>query len=476
MKSNLLKSFIALILVLILPLSVLAAGIMMPSYYGESYYAQLPELYHRLYGTQGKKLVLIGGSNIAFGVDTQLLQDTLKEQGYDYTVCPFGLYAAVGSSAMLSLAEDALGAGDIVILAIEPTPETLSTYFGATAFWKCCEDAPELILKLSSQQCSTLAGNYIPYLQERFSIWMDGTAPRGEGVYAKASFDETCNMIYDRAGNAMVLGYDTAAPVDFSTLTVQAEFAQQVNEFITLAESKGANVYLSFSPVNRSALTNADTQPLFDLFAETFHCPIISDPENYVLDSGWFFDSNFHLNSSGARVRTARLAGDILAQLGCYAPVEIESPQMPASIAQVVASEGDEACFQYESIGSGWRISGLTESGRNQAALTVPATYLGGPVVGLTADALAKASNLEELTLPGSIESIPDGLLAQCPSLQRLILQHTQSIPTITARVFDGADQVKVLVPAQALALYRDGDGCEANPWSEHLDRIYSIG
>jgi len=47
-------------------------------------------------------------------------------------VCP--LYAAVGASAMLDLSLGTLREGNIVILTLEPTSETMSTYFGATTF------------------------------------------------------------------------------------------------------------------------------------------------------------------------------------------------------------------------------------------------------------------------------------------------------------------------------------------------------
>ena len=47
-----------LLLVLLMPVSLLAAGAAMP----ESYYAQLPELYRRLKTAEGKKLVLVGGA------------------------------------------------------------------------------------------------------------------------------------------------------------------------------------------------------------------------------------------------------------------------------------------------------------------------------------------------------------------------------------------------------------------------------
>ena len=124
----------------------------------------------KLRTTQGPKIVLVGGSNVAFGVDSALMEDLLSQAGESYTVCNFGLYAAVGTSAMLSLSEKYLNAGDRVVLAIEPTSETFSTYSGATAFWKCAESSPELLLDVNSSQKSALVGNYLAYLQERVEI------------------------------------------------------------------------------------------------------------------------------------------------------------------------------------------------------------------------------------------------------------------------------------------------------------------
>lgn len=477
MKHNNLKLIIAIALILILPLSLLLTAVSLPSYYGESYYAELAEMYHRLYNTEGKKLVVIGGSNVAFGLDTALLEDTLREYGYDYTVCPFGLYAAVGTSAMLELARDALSEGDIVVLAIEPTSETMFTYFGATAFWKCCEDSPEMLLKLSKSQQSAMVGSYVPYLQERYGIFTEGNAPKAEGIYAKSSFDESCNMIYDRAGNTMALGYDTASPVALGDVVIEADFAEQVNDFCAHAQSKGAAVYFSFSPVNRSALADEENvQSYFDLCNRTFLCPVISDPSDYILDSGWFYDSNFHLNSAGAELRTIQLAKDLLAQLGCYEKVEYDLPEMPASIAQIETNTADERYFRFEALGEGWLVSGLTEEGLAQTSLTVPVSVDGKPVVGFTEDALTGAELLEELTLPASIESLPDRIFAGCSSLERLVLEHTQKLCSISDETFTGADKVRIFVPTEAYPLYREGDGCEANPWSEYLDRIFSFG
>ena len=468
-----------LLLLCLLPALLLAVGASLPSLYGESYYAQLAPMTERLYQAGGKKLVLIGGSNIAFGVDVELLEQLLRDKGYDYTVCPYGLYAAVGCSAMLSLSEDALGKGDLVILAVEPTEETLSDYFGASAFLKCAEDAPWLLKKLNADQRRAALGNYVSYLQERLAVLRSGTLPEAQGVYSRAAFGENCNLDYPRPGNIMALGFDTTELVDLRQLSVQEAFAEQVNDYCRSAEKRGAQVWLSFSPVNRSALAEESEEALlryFSLFQETFACPVISDPYRYVLDSAWFYDSNFHLNSAGAQLRTVRLAEDILAQLGCCEPVDYPLPAAPASAYQAPESAADSADFLLEPVagGAGWQVTGLSEAGLAKSVLELPASHEGKPVTGFTASALAGADKLEELRLPESVETIPEGAFAGCPALRRLVLLHESAPCGVSEHSFDGADALRVYVPARAWPMYRDGYGCEANPWTPFLDRVYS--
>ena len=479
MKRRVIKLVAALLLLAILPGLLLGAGLSLPACYQDSYYAQLSALYRRLTDSQGKRLVLVGGSNVAFGVDVGLLEHMLAQYGYEYTVCPFGLYGAVGTSAMLELSQGQLREGDIVVLAAEPTDETLSAYFGASAFWKCAEEAPELLAAVSPAHRAALAGNYIGFLQERASISRSGDFPKPEGAYAKSAFEENGNMSFYRAGNIMALGWDTGAPVDLAAVSVSPDFARQVNDYCQNARERGAEVYLSFSPVNRSALTGdpeTGAAAYFRTCLDAFDCPVISDPNRYILDGGWFYDSNFHLNSAGAVLRTCLLAEDLLAQLGCYEELSFPRPAMPEPVPQEVKEVPDSGWLLFSPVdetGSGYLVSGLTETGLAQSSLTVPSSFEGGPVVGFGPHALDGAERLEELRLPKTVESLPDGAFAGCPSLTRLVLEHTERLCRITENTFEGAPQIKIYVPTSAYSLYRDGDGCETNLWSALLDRIF---
>lgn len=480
MKPHIRKLALIMVLVAIIPLYLAITGIALPTCYGETYYAQLAPMYQRLQNTDGKKLIVLGGSNVAFGLDGTYLQQLLSQQGYQYTVCPFGLYAAVGTSAMLDLSLNTLSAGDVVVLAMEPTSETLSSYFGATAFWKCAEEAPELLLPLNSDRKAAMIGSYLQYLQDRLVLVQTDSIPHPTDVYGKASFDVDCNMTYPRPGNILSLGYDTGTPVDFSAIEISEDFADQVNRYCQEATRKGAHVYLSFSPVNRTAVVDESAAvDFFNQCLDAFSCPIISDPSRYILDSGWFYDSNFHLNTAGAKLRTFRLAEDLLAQLGCYTPLDsAQLPDMPAAAVSVdtTDSTADTGDFLYELHDSSgtYLISGISESGKEKKSLAIPASVDGVAVAGFSGSPL-ESSVLEELTLPASIETLPDGLFSHCPRLTRLVLTSLERPCGISENTFSGApDSLRIFVPQEAYPMYRDGYGCTVNLWSHWLDRVYS--
>lgn len=479
MKKRIIKLIAAALLLLILPVSVIGVGASLPSYYGETYYGQLSKMYERLYAVQGPKILVLGGSNVAFGLDSALLEGLLAEQGYEYTVCPFGLYAAVGTSAVLDLSRDALGEGDIVVLAIEPTSDTMTDYFGAGAFWKCAEEAPEMIPALDKDRQAALAGSYVSYLQERMEIRRSGDLPVAQGVYAASSFNERCDLTYDRPGNIMIAGFEPSVTVDFSGIEISGAFAREVRDYCADAGKKGASVVLSFSPVNRSCIEDPSAEAVRSFFqtcSRAFGCPIISDPNCYILDSGWFYDSNFHLNTPGAELRTAMLAGDLLPWLGCYRELEYDIPRMPPSAVTIEIEETDADCFTFTEgpQGAGLLISGLTETGKARTELRIPASRDGLPVQGFAEDALSDALDLETLWIPESVSCLPAGLFRNAHKLTRLMLEHRNAPCDIEAETFHGADQIRIYVPTAAYPMYRDGYGCETNPWIAFLERIHT--
>ena len=100
MKKKTVRIVCALLLAALIPLSLITADLLLPDYYSESYYAALSSMVRRLDSASGNRLIVLGNSDVAFGLDGALLEEMLAEKGLSYTVCPFGLYGAVGMSAI----------------------------------------------------------------------------------------------------------------------------------------------------------------------------------------------------------------------------------------------------------------------------------------------------------------------------------------------------------------------------------------
>ena len=120
------------------------------------------------------------------------------------------------------------------------------------------------------------------------------------------------------------------------------------------------------------------------------------------------------------------------------------------------------------------QITGLTEEGLSQEALTLPSAYEGAPGAAFTKEALVGASALVELRIPEGIASLPDQAFAGCPALERVILEHKKAPCGLGKHSLDGVRSLRFFVPKEAWTLYRDGYGCEENAWTPYLDQIFT--
>ena len=56
---------------------------------------------------------------------------------------------------------------------------------------------------------------------------------------------------------------------------------------------------------------------------ETFHCQVISNISDYIMDAGYFYDTNYHLTTIGTIDHTARLIQDLQNFMGDGLSVQI---------------------------------------------------------------------------------------------------------------------------------------------------------
>ena len=388
-----------------------AAILITPPAYSNTFVGALDEKVERLASVERRKAVVIGGSSVAFGLDSALMEKHLG-----MPVVNFGLYAAVGTKAMIDLSWDHIGEGDIVVLAPEVNAETLSLYFNGMNMWRAIDDSPALFFSLRGDSKKQMLGTMYAHAAAKMKDARDPLDP--EGVYNSKSFDSYGDISYPRESNVMPLYYDPNTPILLDHSILSADFAEYVNTFIAHCEKRGATVYYSYSPMNRAAITEdtteESTRALEKALKSAIRCKHISMIDSYIMDAEYFYDTNFHLNDAGVRLRTKLLVDDIRIAEGIFTASDIdllEKPALPDLAVHFDGTDENDKFFEYVEMANGaLEIVGLTALGKAQTSLTLPLGADHTKVTHVGRNAFAGGA-VREITIPeqSNIRSIGTG-------------------------------------------------------------------
>ena len=469
MKQMTMRILACLVLLLTAPLMLGLMAFCLPAQYEETFVGALSDKVDRLAELEGKRIVVIGGSGVAFGQDSGLLEQELE----GYSVVNFGMYAGLGSTVMLDLAEDRICEGDIVIFSPEQSDQTLSMFFSAESMWQAADGRFDLLSNLSSTDLGAMTGQLPYFAANKFRYFHSGTAPAPEGIYRRDAFNAYGDISDPiRSQNIMPGGFDPDMMIDFDTSLPSREFIDRVNEFADTCRERGARFFYRFCPMNALAVTEAGWDRVDAYFVhlqEVLDCAFLGSPRSSILDARWFYDTNFHLNGAGAVVNTARMAAELKEALGNPAPVEIPMPDMP-EFADVTAVSGDNShigCFEYEVAGDFVRIVGLTETGTHQESLIVPVTYEGKPIIAFDPEVFAGNTMIRELVIQENITRIGDHSFAGCMALERLVIRNTAPETCVVGTDLLEGTSCLIYVPENCCSAYQTNYF-----WSMHAGRI----
>ena len=441
LKSSLIIFLTAAAMLLFLVIFLLISAFALPCQYDATFLGEMKYKLERLKNTEGKRIVVVGGSSVPFSLKSDLIEQYLPE----YTAVDFGMYADMGVSVMLDWAKTEIHEGDIIIISPEQSEQTLSCYFSADNFWQCADGYFSLFSSLSSERKERAAAAFPSFAGRKLYYSVTGT-PDPDGIYARSSFNEYGDIDYaDRNFNIMQEHYNPNQPIGFDRDVISEDFIAELNEFYAYAAGRGAEVYYRFCPMNEQALEEGAASAIdgyYDYLTELLDFPVLGNPHNSVLAAEWFYDTNFHLNDSGATLFTRGLIDDIKLLNKDSTPTDIPTPPTP-SFPERPSGEGDDSDadkFTYERSDDGWIISGVNAEGLRAQNLIVPYTYQGEKVTGIAADAFRGNTEIRQITIQDNIGLLYDGMFDGCSSLARLVLTGKPSTYTTGDGLRTGAN------------------------------------
>lgn len=476
------KRLLAVLIGFFLPLALIwGFYVGIPNQYTDTYVGELSYLFKRLNATKEKKIIVVGGSSCAFGLRSDLVEQELHRPCIN-----FGLYGTIGTKTMMALSRSNIQEGDIVVLAPEVNDQTLSLYFNPDAMIRALGGDQRMISYLDQKDQLALANVLPSYLSNNYDLYIGKANAATTGIYQRSSFNEYGDISVFRPYNIMADSYDPVSLIRFDFTMVAQEFLDYCNDYAAFVRSRKATLYFSYGPMDSDAVSS--TPQVIHEFEDFLHdkldCEIMSNAMDYIYDSDYFYDTNFHLNTSGAVLRTNQLVTDIKRVIGDNSKNTIEL--LPKPLKPTATTDGDETTtdddtpatsaegldnsyyddFSYQKVGSAYAIVSLKGSGQAKTELVIPCLFEGKTVNRILTSALSNAPKVQKITVQRNITLIQNGAFSGCSALREIVIQNMDP-STITVGMagglLSGLDPTcLVYVPKTALSLYQNDYTWEA--------------
>lgn len=269
-----------------------------------SYLAAVIDKQARLRSLPSPKLVLVGGSNLSFAIDSARLE---RELGMPVANMGLGIYA--GLRFMLGSVVDALGPGDVVVVSAEYQLYR-GLYDGEEELLEVLEAYPKGLSTVgSTRQVAGLARALPAFIKNKANRiaapLFQASSPTC--VYCRRAFNPYGDIVASLppadknvAEMAMFRSKSEKGPIDPQAIAGLAEFVRRSTE-------RGARVVVMYPAIpephfaaNRPLLEEVDAR-----IRKLVPVPILGGPGENVMPVGLFYDWVYHLLPAGRDARTA---------------------------------------------------------------------------------------------------------------------------------------------------------------------------
>jgi hypothetical protein len=264
----------------------------------ENYMAAAADKHRLLYSVPSPRMILIGGSNTAFSVDSQEMA-----QRFGMPVINMGLNVDLGLRYMLNEVKPALRDGDILLIFPEYAHFAGVPLDGESrelgTLVKLC---PECISGITTplQEFNVAAGLAEGIESDIFRAL--GKSHDPSPVYTRQAFN---------AWGDMVAHLDQPVPSGFAASIPRVEVSSP-NPAIELLNSfyrsldVDAQVFLVYPaiPIPQYKAQKENFAELSELILSDLEIPVIGVPQDFIYAAKLFYDTSYHLNCEGREAHT----------------------------------------------------------------------------------------------------------------------------------------------------------------------------
>jgi hypothetical protein len=250
------------------------------------------------------RLILVGGSNLSFGINSQMLKDSLKLNPINT-----GIHASIGLKYMMNDVLDNIRAGDIVIIAPE-----YEQFYGNYADGG--DELLRIVVDVDRESLDTLDLkqwlNILPYFP-RFSL--SKLKPSEYFFQQSSQIGVYERRAFNKYGDVYIhwnLPSSEFQPMGKNYKNINQNIIKEMIDFREKVLKKGAILYITFPGFQYSSFEN-DQENIFEIEKGLIEngFVLLGTPERYKMPDNMMFDTPYHLNKEGVDLRTQKLIEDL---------------------------------------------------------------------------------------------------------------------------------------------------------------------
>jgi len=260
----------------------------------------------RLQNTEAPRIILLGASNLAFGIDSSMIHNA-----FNYNVVNMGVHAGLGFRFLLNEIKPNLVENDVVILI--PEYQFFYGYFnGKKELLNLINLSPDKRAYLSPIQYVTLL-KYLPeVVGDKIQLVIKNKLGLGNTrkIYNRNGFNTFGDLVTHEFTNNKPLNINGTFIIEKSEIDT---VISSLKEFHKYCIGKKVTVFMSFPPYPEEVFCKSKIT--FDnvnsALRDKTDIDVLSTPEKNLFPIYYFFDTFYHLNWKGRKERTNRLINDL---------------------------------------------------------------------------------------------------------------------------------------------------------------------
>lgn len=266
--------------------------------YDNAYNAAVLDKRERLLSIKREKIILVGNSNLAYGIDSKILEEEIG-----MPVVNMGLHGGLGNKMLEQMALSGIKKGDLVIVCHSTFADNNELDDPELA-WITIENHRELWGLIDKNDMKKMFPALPSYCLKATYLWASG---QKYSIDERRFFNEYGDYAIERNKNQGGFVEKISVPEINETCILR------LNNLNKYCNEMGATMLIAGYPIyTKNDMPNREDIIIFEKeLRSALDCDVISDYTDYMYSSDLFYNSVLHMTNEGAEKRTRQLVEDI---------------------------------------------------------------------------------------------------------------------------------------------------------------------